>query len=164
MKFKKFTFNPLSIMIGIHYGRNPVSGTRFLHVAPVPFFGIDFWWPEDHEQKGITFGGDSNIYRTPTSELKYPLTAPAIPGDPGPLPRSERMLMDGEFMQVYSDVSHEEADNIAQVILGNLDPFPGESYDDYSRRSVRAEMLFRIQYPNWNPPTRAGATREGQGQ
>jgi hypothetical protein len=52
MRFKKFTFNLLSVMVGFHYGRNPVSGARFLHVAPVPFLGLDFWWP-----------GDGQVYR-----------------------------------------------------------------------------------------------------
>lgn len=47
MKFKKYTFNLLSVMIGFHYGRNPVNNARFLHVAPVPFFGLDFYWPAD---------------------------------------------------------------------------------------------------------------------
>ncbi len=47
MRFKKFTFSWLSPLVGFHYGRNPVSNTRFLHVAPVPFFGVDFYWPED---------------------------------------------------------------------------------------------------------------------
>lgn len=42
MRFKKFTFSLLSPLIGIHYGRNPVSGQRFLHVAPIPFLGLDF--------------------------------------------------------------------------------------------------------------------------
>lgn len=42
MRFRRFTFNTLSIMIGFHYGRNPVWGQRFLHVAPLPFFGLDF--------------------------------------------------------------------------------------------------------------------------
>lgn len=48
MRFRKFTFSWLSFMIGFHYGHNPVSGTRFLHIAPIPFFGIDFYWPEEH--------------------------------------------------------------------------------------------------------------------
>jgi hypothetical protein len=46
MYFKRFTWNWLSIMIGFHYGRNPVDGKRFLHVAPIPFFGIDFGFRE----------------------------------------------------------------------------------------------------------------------
>lgn len=50
MRFKKFTFNLLSFMIGFHYGRNPISGERFLHVAPIPFFGIDFYWPRELKQ------------------------------------------------------------------------------------------------------------------
>ena len=42
MRFKRFTFSLLSPLLGIHVGKNPVSGQRFAHVAPVPFFGIDF--------------------------------------------------------------------------------------------------------------------------
>lgn len=61
MKFKKFTFNLLSIMIGFHYGRNPATGDRFLHVAPIPFFGIDFYWPKDEAMR---------LARDPLSGLK----------------------------------------------------------------------------------------------
>ncbi len=42
VRFKRFTFSLLSPLIGIHVGRNPVSGQRFAHIAPFPFFGIDF--------------------------------------------------------------------------------------------------------------------------
>lgn len=42
MRFKRFTFSLLSPLLGLHYGKNPVSGQRFLHVAPIPFVGIDF--------------------------------------------------------------------------------------------------------------------------
>lgn len=42
MRFKRFTFSLLSPLIGFHYGKNPVSGQRFLHVAPLPFIGLDF--------------------------------------------------------------------------------------------------------------------------
>lgn len=42
MRFKRFTFSWGSPLIGVHYGRNPASEQRFLHVAPFPFFGIDF--------------------------------------------------------------------------------------------------------------------------
>jgi hypothetical protein len=45
MRFKRFTFSLLSPLIGFHVGRNPVSGQRFVHVAPFPFFGIDFNLP-----------------------------------------------------------------------------------------------------------------------
>lgn len=41
MRFKRFTFSLLSPLFGVHVGRNPVSGQRFAHIAPVPFFGID---------------------------------------------------------------------------------------------------------------------------
>jgi hypothetical protein len=61
MKFKKFTFNLLSVMIGFHYGRNPATGDRFLHVSPIPFFGIDFYWPEDVARR---------LARDPLSGLK----------------------------------------------------------------------------------------------
>jgi hypothetical protein len=40
--FKRFTFSWLSPLLGFHAGRNPISGRRFLHVAPIPFIGIDF--------------------------------------------------------------------------------------------------------------------------
>jgi hypothetical protein len=45
--FRRFTFSLLSPLIGFHYGRNPIDKKRFLHVAPLPFFGIDFYWPAD---------------------------------------------------------------------------------------------------------------------
>ncbi|HWI69265.1 MAG TPA: hypothetical protein VNS88_12960 [Nitrospiraceae bacterium] len=45
MRFQRFTFNLKSPLIGFHIGRNPVSGQRFVHVAPFPFFGIDFNLP-----------------------------------------------------------------------------------------------------------------------
>lgn len=45
MRFKRFTFNLLSPLVGFHVGKNPVSGQRFVHVAPFPFFGIDFNLP-----------------------------------------------------------------------------------------------------------------------
>jgi hypothetical protein len=51
MRFKKVTFNPLSIMVGVHYGRNPATGDRFLHMAFCPFIGFDFWWPEDEAKR-----------------------------------------------------------------------------------------------------------------
>lgn len=45
MRFKRFTFSLLSPLLGIHVGQNPVSGQRFVHVAPLPFVGIDFELP-----------------------------------------------------------------------------------------------------------------------
>jgi hypothetical protein len=45
MRFKRFTFSLLSPLIGFHVGKNPVSQQRFVHVAPFPFFGIDFELP-----------------------------------------------------------------------------------------------------------------------
>jgi hypothetical protein len=42
MRFKRFTFSWLSPLVGFHVGSNPASGQRFVHIAPVPFFGIDF--------------------------------------------------------------------------------------------------------------------------
>jgi len=58
MRFRRFTFSLLSPLIGFHYGRNPVSDARFLHVAPVPFFGIDFYWPEDQLKYAKELGHD----------------------------------------------------------------------------------------------------------
>lgn len=45
MRFKRFTFSWKSPLIGLHVGKNPVSGQKFVHVAPFPFFGIDFNLP-----------------------------------------------------------------------------------------------------------------------
>lgn len=45
IQFKRFTFSWSSPLLGLHVGRNPVSGQRFAHLAPVPFFGIDFNLP-----------------------------------------------------------------------------------------------------------------------
>jgi hypothetical protein len=45
MRFKRFTFSWKSPLLGFHVGKNPVSGQRFVHVAPFPFFGIDFNLP-----------------------------------------------------------------------------------------------------------------------
>lgn len=45
MRFKRFTFSLLSPIIGFHVGKNPVSGQRFVHIAPFPFIGIDFDLP-----------------------------------------------------------------------------------------------------------------------
>lgn len=42
IRFKRATFSLLSPMIGLHIGKNPVSGQRFMHLAPVPFVGLDF--------------------------------------------------------------------------------------------------------------------------
>jgi hypothetical protein len=45
MRFKRFTFSWLSPLLGFHVGTNPVSGQRFVHIAPFPFIGIDFNLP-----------------------------------------------------------------------------------------------------------------------
>jgi hypothetical protein len=42
MRFKRVSFNPGSWILGVHYGRNPVSGQRFMCVAPLPMVTIDF--------------------------------------------------------------------------------------------------------------------------
>lgn len=42
IRFKGFRFSFLSPLLGVHIGKNPVDGQRFMHVAPVPFVGIDF--------------------------------------------------------------------------------------------------------------------------
>lgn len=47
MKFKRVTWNWGSFILGVHYGRNPVSGARFLYIGLGPFLGLDFYWPED---------------------------------------------------------------------------------------------------------------------
>lgn len=47
MRLKRVAWNWGSIIVGIHYGRNPVSHKRFLYVGLGPFLGLDFHWPED---------------------------------------------------------------------------------------------------------------------
>lgn len=42
MRFRKFTFSFASPLLGVHVGRNPANGQRFMHVAPLPFFGLDY--------------------------------------------------------------------------------------------------------------------------
>lgn len=42
MKFKRITFSWTSIMIGVHIGKNPVSGQGFMHIGLLPFIGLDF--------------------------------------------------------------------------------------------------------------------------
>lgn len=60
MRFKRFTFSLLSPLLGFHYGKNPVSGQRFLHVAPVLFFGIDFEFkPYVNEQMKVVYAPKS---------------------------------------------------------------------------------------------------------
>jgi len=46
-------------------------------------------------------------------------------------------------------LSHEEADNLAQRVLGDMDPYPGESPDEYYARMDRAEAAFAARHPNW---------------
>lgn len=45
MRFKRWTFSWKSPLLGFHIGENPVSGQRFVHIAPVPFVGLDFNLP-----------------------------------------------------------------------------------------------------------------------
>lgn len=45
MRFKKVTFSLCSPLLGVHVGTNPVSGQRFVHIAPLPFIGFDFELP-----------------------------------------------------------------------------------------------------------------------
>jgi hypothetical protein len=42
LRFKGFTFSWGSPLLGVHVGRNPVSGQGFVHVAYFPFCGLDF--------------------------------------------------------------------------------------------------------------------------
>lgn len=53
MRFKKVTWNWLSVLVGFHYGRNPRSGERFLHIGLGPFLGLDFYWPEDEWKRPV---------------------------------------------------------------------------------------------------------------
>lgn len=60
-RFRRFTFSLLSPLIGFHYGRNPIDHKRFLHVAPFPFFGIDFYWPSDASDEFTPFAKPATI-------------------------------------------------------------------------------------------------------
>jgi hypothetical protein len=58
IRFKRVTFSWLSPLIGVHVGRNPVSGQRFMHVAPLPFVGLDFeFWPYVNDEAIAKLGG-----------------------------------------------------------------------------------------------------------
>lgn len=48
-------------------------------------------------------------------------------------------------------LAHEAADNIAQRVLGNIEPTPGQSPEEYDREMEEAERAFRHGYPEWNP-------------
>lgn len=45
MRFKRVTFSWGSPLLGVHAGRNPASGQKFVHIAPIPFLGLDFELP-----------------------------------------------------------------------------------------------------------------------
>jgi hypothetical protein len=62
------TFSLLSPMIGIHIGRNPISGQRFMHVAPLPFTGIDFEFaPYVNDQHKENDGSDQSLVESKLS-------------------------------------------------------------------------------------------------
>lgn len=46
-------------------------------------------------------------------------------------------------------LTHEEADNLAQRVLGDFEPYPGESYDSYQARMAEATRRFEEAHPNW---------------
>lgn len=60
MRFKGFTFSLLSPLLGLHVGKNPASGQRFVHIALLPFVGLDFELPPYglNERMGIV----DNVY------------------------------------------------------------------------------------------------------
>ena len=47
MRFKRVSWNWGSFIVGVHYGRNPISNDRFLYIGLGPFLGLDFYWPKD---------------------------------------------------------------------------------------------------------------------
>jgi hypothetical protein len=51
---------------------------------------------------------------------------------------------------VSQTLSHEEADVYAQRYLGNIEPEPGESPDEYRARLDAERIEFRERYPNWH--------------
>jgi hypothetical protein len=55
------------------------------------------------------------------------------------------------LLSIQPDLSmdHTTADNLAQHVLGDIEPKPGESLAEYTLRSDIAELAFRLQYPRW---------------
>jgi len=56
MKYRGIHFKLCSPLIGVHLGRNPVSGERFLHIAPFPFISIEFSERDTEPQRDIPIG------------------------------------------------------------------------------------------------------------
>lgn len=177
MKFKKFTWNWFSFLIGYHYGRNPVNQQRFLHIGLGPFLGIDFHWPEDTEPRPL---GVALNDAKPGEPLRVQMYTSGVLGHSSGVPPLAPDEAESVWQQMISDstgsmfragelpsditihdlagllsaepqygVSHEKADWIAQRVLGNVDPMPGESPDEFDKRTRRAEARFRVKYPNW---------------
>jgi hypothetical protein len=48
-------------------------------------------------------------------------------------------------------VDHEIADEVAQRALGNIEPFPGESPQQFNDRDNRLRERFRKAHPEWKP-------------
>ncbi len=46
-------------------------------------------------------------------------------------------------------LTHEEADALAQRVLGDMDPYPGESPSEYHARLRKADDAFAAKHPNW---------------
>ena len=67
MRFNKFTFSFASPLLGVHAGANPVNGKRFVHVAPLPFFGIDF------DRRPYEPRMESDRWDTETERVTWPL-------------------------------------------------------------------------------------------
>jgi hypothetical protein len=52
---------------------------------------------------------------------------------------------------VEAERAHFIADALAQRVLGDFEPAPGESPDAYHERLRAAERTFRERYPEWQP-------------
>lgn len=52
-------------------------------------------------------------------------------------------------MSEYKPLTHEEADELAQRFLGNIEPGPGETPREYHDRLDRATASFQSSHPNW---------------
>lgn len=46
-------------------------------------------------------------------------------------------------------LSHEEADDLAQRTLGEMEPYPGEGPGEYARRMDEMTTAFAAEHPNW---------------
>lgn len=125
-----------------------MSKQRFLHIGLGPFLGIDFEFPpyELNEQYNA-----AHVNTLAASEIQFRERLEREGLDAQKIWADIQELNKGSMFngQTFPGVSHEDADNIAQRTLGNIEPMPGESPDEFDARSQKAELAFRKKYPQW---------------